>query len=41
VGGGHNVAAGATIPANAAQEFLEQMDNIVGKQLSRPNSVKT
>ena len=41
VGGGHNVAAGATIPANAAQEFLEQMDNIVGEQLSRPNPVKT
>jgi single-stranded-DNA-specific exonuclease len=37
VGGGHNVAAGATIPANAAREFLEQMDNVVGEQLSRQN----
>jgi RecJ-like exonuclease len=35
VGGGHNVAAGATIPANAAREFLELMDNVVGEQLSR------
>ena len=41
VGGGHNVAAGATIPLNAKQEFLEQMDDIVSKQLSRPNPVKT
>jgi RecJ-like exonuclease len=40
-GGGHNVAAGATIPAHAAREFLEQMDNIVGEQLSRLNIVKT
>ena len=35
VGGGHNVAAGATIPPAAKQEFLELMDCAVGKQLSR------
>ena len=34
VGGGHNVAAGATIPAHTSQEFLEKMDAIVGEQLS-------
>jgi RecJ-like exonuclease len=33
VGGGHNVAAGATIPAQAKEEFLALMDSIVGKQL--------
>ncbi|RQW79406.1 MAG: DHH family phosphoesterase [Methanothrix sp.] len=35
VGGGHNVAAGATIPPAAKQEFLELMDSAVGKQLCR------
>jgi single-stranded-DNA-specific exonuclease len=33
VGGGHNVAAGATIPARAKEEFLELMDSMVSKQL--------
>jgi RecJ-like exonuclease len=33
VGGGHNVAAGATIPSGAQQEFLELVDGAVGKQL--------
>ncbi|MEI8003881.1 MAG: DHH family phosphoesterase [Methanothrix sp.] len=33
VGGGHNVAAGATIPPNAKQEFLALMDATVGRQL--------
>jgi len=33
VGGGHNVAAGATIPAGAQQKFLELMDKAVGRQL--------
>ena len=32
-GGGHNVAAGATIPAGREQEFIEHADGIVGKQL--------
>jgi len=35
VGGGHNVAAGATIPLQAKQEFLELMDAAVGRQLDR------
>ena len=33
VGGGHNVAAGATIPPEAKGEFLELMDGLVGRQL--------
>ncbi|OPY51098.1 MAG: ssDNA exonuclease RecJ [Methanosaeta sp. PtaU1.Bin112] len=35
VGGGHNIAAGATIPPQAKQEFLDLMDAAVGSQLSR------
>ncbi len=34
VGGGHNVAAGATIPLQAKQEFLELVDLAVNQQLS-------
>ena len=33
VGGGHNVAAGATIPPEARGEFLEMMDSLVGQQI--------
>ncbi len=33
VGGGHNVAAGATIPLKAREEFLEMVDVVVGRQL--------
>ncbi len=33
-GGGHDVAAGATVPAGAEAEFVEQADAIVGDQLS-------
>lgn len=40
VGGGHNVAAGATIPLQAKQEFLEMMDRIVAEQLSCKNNMK-
>ena len=32
-GGGHDVAAGATIPAGRATEFVERADEIVGRQL--------
>jgi len=35
VGGGHNVAAGATIPPQAREEFLALMDSMVSSQLSR------
>jgi len=34
VGGGHNIAAGATIPSSKKQEFLEELDSIVGSQLT-------
>jgi RecJ-like exonuclease len=33
VGGGHNIAAGATIPDDKKVEFLETLDQIVGSQL--------
>jgi single-stranded-DNA-specific exonuclease len=33
-GGGHPIAAGATIPSGKDQEFLEKMDKLVGEQLS-------
>lgn len=33
VGGGHNVAAGATIPPEAREEFLDIVDAVVGRQL--------
>jgi len=35
VGGGHNIAAGATIPADKRDEFLTDLDQIVGAQLLR------
>jgi single-stranded-DNA-specific exonuclease len=34
VGGGHNIAAGATIPASRKKEFLDLLDEMVGSQLS-------
>ncbi|MHC1575412.1 MAG: DHHA1 domain-containing protein [Candidatus Methanogasteraceae archaeon] len=33
-GGGHNIAAGATIPSGTKDEFLELIDAAVGEQLS-------
>jgi len=33
VGGGHSVAAGATIPAGREEEFLKILDKIIGEQL--------
>lgn len=35
VGGGHNIAAGATIPSDKKEEFLGVLDEIVGTQLVR------
>ncbi|MDH3365293.1 MAG: DHH family phosphoesterase [Thermoplasmata archaeon] len=35
VGGGHNIAAGATIPSDRRLEFLELLDELIGSQLSR------
>jgi single-stranded-DNA-specific exonuclease len=36
VGGGHNVASGASIPPGSEEKFLSVVDEIVGEQLSRP-----
>ena len=33
-GGGHTIAAGATIPADERHSFLHEADEIVGEQLS-------
>ena len=33
VGGGHDIAAGATIPKEAEEEFLTILDANIGKQL--------
>ena len=35
VGGGHNIAAGATIPADRRDEFLSKLDEIVGAQITK------
>ncbi len=35
VGGGHNIAAGATIPASRMDEFLGKLDEIVGSQITK------
>jgi RecJ-like exonuclease len=34
VGGGHNIAAGATIPASRKREFLEELDRIIESQFT-------
>lgn len=34
VGGGHSIAAGATIPQNSDKKFLEELDKIIGNQMS-------
>ncbi|ENN96501.1 phosphoesterase RecJ domain-containing protein [Methanocaldococcus villosus KIN24-T80] len=34
-GGGHNIAAGATIPKDKIEEFLKRVDEIIGGQLSK------
>jgi len=39
-GGGHNIAAGAHIPAENKEEFLALMDEIVGRQLGRDEKRK-
>ena len=33
-GGGHNVAAGASIPPGTAKQFISKVDEIVGEQLN-------
>jgi single-stranded-DNA-specific exonuclease len=32
-GGGHDVAAGATIPRGSEDAFVERVDSLVGEQL--------
>ena len=34
-GGGHDIAAGATIPQNTKDEFVRKLDSIIGTQLSK------
>lgn len=36
VGGGHDIAAGATIPEDKEEEFLRILDNKIGDQLKKP-----
>ncbi len=33
-GGGHNIAAGATVPTKKEKRFLEELDRIIGEQLA-------
>ncbi|HQN75577.1 MAG TPA: DHHA1 domain-containing protein [Methanomassiliicoccales archaeon] len=35
VGGGHNVAAGATVPKRKIKAFLEALDKEIGEQKAR------
>jgi RecJ-like exonuclease len=39
-GGGHNVAAGATISPQAKEEFLQMVDTIVGRQINQTGPKK-
>ena len=34
VGGGHSIASGATIPSDSDKKFLEELDKIIGSQMS-------
>lgn len=34
-GGGHDIAAGATIPQNSKDEFIRRLDSIIGAQISK------
>ena len=38
-GGGHNIAAGATIPKGKEEEFLEILEKIIKSQLSKSSDV--
>ncbi|MGA7860332.1 MAG: DHHA1 domain-containing protein, partial [Thermoplasmata archaeon] len=35
-GGGHRVASGATVPMEREEEFLQEADRIIVKQLPAP-----
>ncbi|MDI6887894.1 MAG: DHHA1 domain-containing protein, partial [Candidatus Thermoplasmatota archaeon] len=34
IGGGHNIAAGATIPKGSEEEFLNEVERVIKEQLS-------
>jgi RecJ-like exonuclease len=34
-GGGHDIAAGATIPENTKEEFVRRLDLFIGEQLRK------
>ena len=34
-GGGHDIAAGATIPENAKEDFIRRLDLFIGEQLKK------
>jgi RecJ-like exonuclease len=34
-GGGHDIAAGATIPENKKEEFAQKLDLFIGEQIRR------
>ena len=36
-GGGHDIAAGATIPASAKEEFIHKLDAVIGEQIGSTN----
>ncbi len=38
-GGGHNIAAGATIPVGTETEFLKHLDRVIGEQLGHSQKV--
>lgn len=38
VGGGHNIASGATIPIGKEKDFLQALDTIIAKQMGRVNA---
>jgi len=35
-GGGHDIAAGATIPANTKEEFIQKLDAVISAQIGKP-----
>jgi RecJ-like exonuclease len=39
IGGGHDIAAGASIPSGAEEEFLEALDAIISAQVPRLSGV--
>lgn len=40
-GGGHAIASGASVPASRIDEFLHELDGIIGEQKKRPNGASS